>query len=329
MRARAPVMWLALGMALAVMDCSRAGLDAITAPSPDGGGSGTGGSGSGGGGGTGGGSSGSGGGQGTGCPPSAPGAGDSTQTVRVGSTVRSYLLHVPSSYTGSVRVPLVVDFHSLTVNGTTERMLSPYPAETDSEGVIMAFPNGASGPSGPAWNVGPCCVSSVDDVAFARAMVAQVQSIACIDSTRVYAVGFSMGGGMAYYLGCHAADVFAGIAPAAFDMAQENVGDCLPSRPLTVIAFRGSADTLVPFNGGASSVIPGMPMTFLGAQVTFQKWAQLDGCKGDPSAQDANGCATYSNCDGGVQVTLCTKQGGGQEQGNAAIAWPVLEQHPL
>lgn len=319
MRARVPR--LALAVALAMAACSRAGLDAIT--SADGGGPDEGSNGSGGAGG-----GGSGGATGGGCPASAPSAGDTNQMVQVGSLSRSYLLHVPSSYSGTVRVPLIVDFHGLVVNGAKERMLSLYPAETDSQGVIMAFPNGETGPAGAAWNVGPCCVSGVDDVAFARAVVAQVQSIACIDPARVYAVGFSMGGGMAYQVGCHAADLFAGIAPSAFDLAQENVGDCLPSRPLTVISFRGAADTLVPFGGGASSVVPGMPMTFLGAQATFQKWAQLDGCKG-ASAQDANGCATYSNCDGGVQVTLCTKQGGGQEQGNAAIAWPVLQQHPL
>jgi len=310
--------WIAvmatMGLAVALGGCSPTGLDAITATTGTGGG---------GGGGGGGGSA------GNNCPAAALNAGDTTQTVQVGSMARSYLLHVPSSYTGSARVPLVLDFHSLMVNGTTERMLSPYPSETDPSGVIMAFPNGAAGPAGAAWNVGPCCVAGVDDVAFARAVVAQVQSIACIDPSRVFAVGFSMGGGMAYYLGCHAADVFAGIAPSAFDLAQENVGDCLPSRPLTVISFRGTADTLVPYGGGASSVVRGMPMTFLGAQATFQKWAQLDKCTGDPSAPDGNGCSTYSGCDGGVQVTLCTKQGGGTEQGNAAIAWPVLEQHPL
>ena len=103
---------------------------------------------------------------------------------------------------------------------------------------------------------------------------AQVSTMACIDPKRVYAVGFSMGGGMAHYLACHAADVFAAVAPSAFDLLQENVGDCRPARPITVISFRGSADNLVPYDGGPSAVVPGMPVTFLGAQATFQKWAE-------------------------------------------------------
>ena len=72
-----------------------------------------------------------------------------------------------------------------------------------------------------------------------------------------------------------------------------------------------------------------MPVTFLGAQGTFQKWAEIDQCTGAPSAQDSNGCSTYSNCSGGVEVVLCTMQGGGQGSSNGSIAWPLLKRHPL
>ena len=169
----------------------------------------------------------------------------------------------------------------------------------------------------------------MDDVAFARALVAQVSATACIDPKRVYAAGFSMGGGMAYYLACHAADVFAAVAPSSFDLLQENIGDCQPPRPITVISFRGSADNLVPYEGGSSAVVPGMPVTFLGAQATFQKWAEIDQCSGPPSAPDSNGCSTYANCQGGVEVVLCTKRAAARNRPTPAIAWPVLKRHPL
>ena len=302
--------WLALsGLALTAAACSRADLDAITRMPPGDGGADSGAL--------------------VICPSPVLPPGDTMETVQAGGISRNYLLHVPSVYDGSKPVPLVVDFHGLHVSGAQERASSPYPAETDPDGAVMAFPTGLAGPSGTAWNVGPCCVANVDDVAFAKALVAAVSTTACIDPKRVYAAGFSMGGGMAYYVACHAADVFAAVAPAAFDLLQENVGDCQPPRPITVISFRGSADTLVPYDGGPSAVVPGMPVTFLGAQGTFQKWAEIDQCTGAPSAQDGNGCSTYSNCQGGVEVVLCTKQGGGQEQGNASVAWPVLKLHPL
>jgi polyhydroxybutyrate depolymerase len=261
------------------------------------------------------------------CPSPILKAGDSTETIQVGATSRSYVLHIPTKYDGSKPAPLILDFHAQSGSGSSERANSPYPAQTDPEGVVMAFPTGLIGPGGAAWNVGPCCVADVDDVAFAKALVQDVQKVACIDVTRVYAVGLATGGGMAYYLACRAADVFAAVAPAAFDLLEENVADCKPSRSITVISFRGTADLLVPYGGGASTVVLGMPVTFLGAQATFKKWAELDQCTDSPSAEDSNGCSSYSACQRGVEVILCSKQGGVLEAGNASVAWPVLRRH--
>jgi polyhydroxybutyrate depolymerase len=75
--------------------------------------------------------------------------------------------------------------------------------------------------------------------------------------------------------------------------------------------------------------VPGMPVTFLGAQGTFKKWSEIDQCSDSPSAEDSNGCSFYSACQGGAEVILCTKPGGNQEAGNASIAWPVLRRHKL
>ncbi|WP_438036979.1 alpha/beta hydrolase family esterase [Sorangium sp. So ce204] len=273
--------------------------------------------------------SGAGGGEPITCPSTALRAGDTNKTITVGGSNRSYVLHVPAAYDGSKPVPLVVDLHPLGGSGPSERSGSPYPAQTDPEGVIMAFPSGLAGPSGGAWNVGPCCVKNTDDVAFVKAMVAEIQETACIDPKRIYAVGFSMGGGMSHYLACHAADTFAAVAPAAFDLLQENVGDCKPSRPITVISFRSTGDPIVPYAGGYSAVVSGMPITFLGAKSTLEKWGQINKCTGSPSAEDSKGCSTFSNCEGGVEVALCTKQGGGHDYGNAAVGWPVLKRHVM
>jgi polyhydroxybutyrate depolymerase len=253
--------------------------------------------------------------------------GDTTLSLQVGGVRRSYLLHVPSAYDGRQAVPLIVDFHGM--GGTAESGLasSTYPPITDREGVIQAFPNGLKGPLGSAWNMGPCCVEGADDLAFTRALVAQVQALACIDAGRIYAVGVLTGGGMVNNLACNAADVFAAISPAAFDLLQETVDDCKPALPVTVVSFRGTADTRVPYAGGASSLVPGMPITFLGAQASFARWAAINTCNGEPSAEDTNGCATYSNCAGGVEVFLCTNHGGGEDPGDASISWRILARH--
>jgi polyhydroxybutyrate depolymerase len=260
-------------------------------------------------------------------PALAPGT--TTETLQVDDVSRRFVLRVPSSYDGTKPVPLIVDFHGMGESGQSELESSPYPAVTDAEGVIMAFPDGLRGPLGTAWNLGPCCVSGVDDLSFTRALVAQVQKKACIDQARVYAVGVLTGGGMVHDLACHAADLFAAVSPAAFDLLQEDVEACRPVRPITEVAFRGTADPRVPYAGGASSLVPGMPITFLGARATYERWSKLDGCQGSPSVEDAHGCSTYSDCDGGTEVVLCTKQGGGDDPGDASVAWPILKRHTL
>jgi len=263
------------------------------------------------------------------CPSPGLQPGDTSVTLQVGSVSRSYVLHVPAKYDGSKPVPLVVDFHGIGGTGWGELSSSPYPAVTDLEGVVMAFPDGMPGPAGTGWNMGPCCVANVDDLAFTKALVSQIENTACIDLDRVYAVGVLTGAGMVYDLACKAADVFAAVSPAAFDLLQETVGDCKPSRPITEISFRGTASTRVLYAGGASALVPGMPITFLGAEGTFQRWAQIDGCTGAASTEDSNGCASYSGCMDGVDVILCTKQGGREEAGDATVAWPVLKRHSL
>ena len=262
------------------------------------------------------------------CPATKIASGDQNKTITVKGVARKYILHVPAGYKGSTPVPLLVDYHPIGGSASGQSSGTQYKSLADADGAISVYPDGMTGPMGQAWNVKGCCTTA-DDTAFARALVAEVKTLACIDPKRVYAAGFSMGGGMSHFTACHLADVFAAAAPAAFDLLKENVDICKPARPITMVIFRGTGDNVVPYKGGYSNVVSGMPITFLGAKETAAKWAELDKCTGSPSAEDANGCSTYSNCADGVQVTLCTKQGGGHEQGNGSVGWPILKKYTL
>ncbi|HVU01408.1 MAG TPA: PHB depolymerase family esterase [Polyangiaceae bacterium] len=262
------------------------------------------------------------------CPSTALAPGDTNASIDVGGTTRTYIRHVPTSYTGETPVPLVVDLHPLFGNGAAERLNSGYGPLSDQEGFVVVWPDGIDA----AWNIGPCCTTSrtVDDEGFIRALVKKISEEACIDPKRVYATGYSMGGGLSHYLACNAADVFAAVAPSAFDLLSASEEPCAPSRPITVISFRGTADLIVPYAGGASNPPNGLPVTihFQGAQNTFATWANLDGCTGSPT-DAGNGCSTYSQCDAGVEVTLCTAVGGGHVTGDAHVGWEMLKRHPM
>ncbi len=265
----------------------------------------------------------------TGCPATATlKAGDASKTVSVGGTSRKYTVHVPASYTGRTAVPLVLDFHGLMGSAANEKSTSGYLALSDKEGFIIVYPEGID----QAWNVGPCCTKSrtVDDLGFAKAVVTAMEADACIDAKRVYATGVSMGGGMSHYLACNAADIFAAVAPSAFDLLTADEEPCKPSRPIGVLSQRGTADTLVPYAGGASSPPNGLNVTihFLGAKATLAKWGELDGCSGSATA-GANNCEMYTQCQGGVQVGLCSIQGGSHGPGDANTGWAFLKSQVL
>ncbi|HLK35947.1 MAG TPA: hypothetical protein VKU41_04290 [Polyangiaceae bacterium] len=275
------------------------------------------------------------GGEGTGaaCPAASTfKVGDTNQTIQFQGMTRQYIVHVPTGYTGKTPVPLVMDYHPILLDYNFERTNSGYATKADQEGFVVVFPNGIDN----AWNVGPCCTSSrtVDDVGFSKAVISAVEGQLCIDNKRVYAVGYSMGGGMAMKMACDAADIIAAIAPAAFDlMDPSNNWVCQPSRPITVVAFRSTGDPVVPYNGGPTNPPNGLPITitFLGAVGTFKKWAQLDTCTG--SAVDnsglGTGCQTYKQCGQGVEVTLCTKQGGGHDTGDPNVGWSEISRYQL
>ena len=141
--------------------------------------------------------------------------------------------------------------------------------------------------------------------------------MACIDPKRVYAVGFSMGGGMSEFLACVANDLFAAAAPQSFDLLTGNETFCA-GRPISVISFRSTNDTLVNYTGGTSAVVTGMTIDFLGAVGTFQYWAKFDSCTDTPAAADSHNCQYYKSCKGGVQLGLCTMNTG-HAYGDATI----------
>jgi polyhydroxybutyrate depolymerase len=262
------------------------------------------------------------------CPETVLAPGETTTTLQVGGVSRTFILHVPSSYNGKTPVPLVLDWHGLGSSGSGQKGVSGYKALSDSEGFIIAWPNGLEN----AWNIGPCCTTSrtVDDLGFARAIVTDIQHRACVDPKRVYSDGYSMGGGMSHYLACNAADVFAAVAPSAFDLLAADEEPCKPARPISVILFRGTADPIVPYEGGPSNPPNGLNVTihFQGAEATFKTWAGLNGCTGEPMAGTA-GCQTYAQCKEGTEVTLCTKQNGSHDPGDAKQGWAFMQKHPM
>jgi polyhydroxybutyrate depolymerase len=256
------------------------------------------------------------------CPEDALAPGNHNLSLEHDGETRTYIVHVPQGVNGTSAVPLVVDMHGLTSSAGAQASLSGWRAKADEEGFIVVHPQGLDA----SWNGGElCCGTSqrtgVDDEGFIRALVAQMESDACIDSKRVYATGLSNGGAMSHLLGCQAADLFAATAPVSMG---NGVRACNPSRPISVVMTRGTQDTLVSFNGGL----------FPSAQEDFEEWAARNGCQGSP--REANElCQVFTDCDGGVEVKTCTLNAGhvlydnSQDFSVPDVVWETFERHTL
>jgi len=221
-------------------------------------------------------------------------------TINVDGTSRSYDLFVPASYDPRAQAPLVLNFHGLLGTPSQQADFSQFNASANDHVMLVAYPEGQR----QSFNAGACCgaasSNNVDDVAFARAIVQDVEAKMCVDPQRIYATGMSNGGHMAHRLACEASDVFAATASVAGVLSL--VGLCTPSRPISMLQFHGTADTIVGYDS-FPSVVPMM-----------EAWAARNGCGPVPEITFDQGdvlCESWPGCDAGVEVTLCTVEGGG------------------
>jgi polyhydroxybutyrate depolymerase len=326
-----------------------------------GGGAGSGGAGTGGSAGAGG-STGAGG--GAACPTTTLKVGDNNASITSGGESRTFIVRIPTGYTGSARVPAIIDFHPLGGSGSSQEGSSGWKAKCDSVGCIAVFPDSSkSKASDNSWNAGYCCTNAeknqVDDVQFARDIINYLEANTCVDSKRIYASGGSNGGGMTYRMACEAADVIAAVAPVDFRCvtgkdplattvtATSNTAcTCTLPRPIAVVAWDEKADTsIVPYGGGqtpslATDCPPGgscVGIGFASAQVNAQIWASFDKCTGAAATDPSNAlCQTWSSCEAGTTVSLCSTTSGGHlaVYGNASAkftdtAWNVLKTQSL
>ena len=249
-------------------------------------------------------------------------------TLRHDGLEREYLVHVPKSYLRSKPMPVVFAFHGGGGHMEYQADEATYGLVGKSEqaGFIAVFPNGYSRmPDGKlaTWNAGACCGDArdrnVDDVGFVRRVHADVARHLEVDRRRVFAVGMSNGGMMAYRLACEASDLFRAIAAVA---GTDNTLQCTPSRPVPVLHIHAKDDTHVLFEGGAGADAfrdPSKVTQFTSVPATIAKWTQSNGCSAAPPRRvlerpDA-WCEVHAPCRGDAQVQLCVTETGGH-------SWP-------
>ncbi|HEU5205469.1 MAG TPA: alpha/beta fold hydrolase [Candidatus Limnocylindrales bacterium] len=235
---------------------------------------------------------------------------------------RPVTVHIPASYDAKRLAPLLILLHGYSTSGEEhERYFKLGPA-AEARGFVYASPDGTMDRQGNRfWNATDTCCdfddSGVDDVAYLADVIAEIQANLSIDPKRIYVLGHSNGGFMAYRLACDEADVIAAIVSLA-GATYADPALCAPSTPVSVVQIHGTADDTIKYEGGT---IPGSP-PYPGAEATAQTWAAYDGCeeasmpldaKVDVDAEQASGSdpaettvAEWRGCTSGVTVQLWT-----------------------
>ncbi len=273
----------------------------------------------------------------TAAPTAAPTVppGDSEHQIAVDSLQRSYLLHVPPGFSAAKPAALVFIFHGLGEDGFYMSAVTGMDEIADANGFLVVYPNGTAAPGPLSWNAGGCCgyalTNRIDEPAFIRGMLADLEQSFAIDPKRIYAAGFSNGALLSYRLGCEMSDTFAAIAPVA-GILSEN--PCQPNQPVSVIHIHGDSDVAVPFGGGGRNPSTGMP--FPSVNTGIITWVRLDGCEDSPSRelQGIVAHTTYASCRNGSAVELYVVKGIGHVWPTASvlpasrIIWEFFAAHP-
>ena len=220
-----------------------------------------------------------------------------------GMQPRTYYLRIPSQYTAATSVPLLLALHSRTMNAKTIFDDSQILSWAQSMNFIVAGLNGAVYEGASSWNAGNCCTNATtyeeNDLLFASTVIDFVSSKYSVDKSRVWTMGHSNGGMMAYRLACDLSDKITAIAVVA---GAQTDPTCSPTKPVSILHIHGNLDPTVPFHGGGKFETPSIFHS-------VQDMAYRNLCAGDPKeSSDAIEERYIWTCSNGLETQLVNYQ---------------------
>ena len=214
--------------------------------------------------------------------------------------------------------PTVIVLHGATATATWTARSSGFAEAAAAQGFAAVFPQGIN----RQWNDGrEGRTSAVDDVGFLLQLVDELTGRGIADPAFIYVAGISNGGMMTFRMLCEASERFAGAATIIANMPA-GVGErCSLRKPVPIMMFNGTADPMVPYNGGGVGLAGGRGLVW-GAEQTAEFMARGNGCGDartmtpptDPSVEAVKVTQlTWSHCRSGRGVTLYRFEGGGHQ----------------
>jgi polyhydroxybutyrate depolymerase len=238
----------------------------------------------------------------------ANGAADATLALAAWPD-RDYDLVLPASHECGKPIAVVIALHGGGSNKEGMRKLACPEGDLASAGclhrvagavgIAVVYANGSNAVGGKliepngvrTWNAGggqngyicvsgAACTQGIDDIAYLRALVADLATRISVDPKRLFATGFSDGAAMSQRLSCQGADLFAAIAPVSGEN-QFALAGCTPSAPVAVLDVHGTLDACWPYAGGNGGCIENG--LYVSVDSTLAGWASRNGCDPAPT----------------------------------------------
>src|ERR1044071_565070 len=157
-------------------------------------------------------------------------------TLILAGETRKYELYVPRSYDRAKPAPLVISMHGAGGWPVQQMNLSRWNRVADREGFLVVYPSGLGGRGPRVWRDGR-------DVRFISELIDTIAPSYTVDRDRIYANGFSNGGGMAFVLSCMLSGRLAAVGMVGAAPTLPG-GWCSARRAVPMIAFHGTDDRM-------------------------------------------------------------------------------------
>jgi polyhydroxybutyrate depolymerase len=229
-----------------------------------------------------------------------------------------YVAALPATWDGHARMPLLLFLHGYT--GTGEAVLADQAVApvAKAAGFLLVAPDGAGG----SWAHVGSPSQARDDIAFLKAVLANVRRRWPVDPRLVVAGGFSQGASMVWDLACYDAGDFTAFLTFSGGFWQKLPHGCTSGR-VNLRHVHGTADPTFPMAGRTilqkyrqGDILQGLAI-----------WRTTDRCTDHPDQRrqtDGLDCAIWSRCASGAQLQFCRFPGGHEMQGRwlaDGLAW--------
>jgi polyhydroxybutyrate depolymerase len=214
----------------------------------------------------------------------------SKKTLTIVGASRWYLESTPAPSSKNRPLPVVFDFHGLAEGAGLEALTTQFGPLAQRDGFIAVFPQGTGNPV--QWDTSG--VTTNDDLDFVSQLLDHLEASQCVDESRIYATGLSDGAFMTSLLACTMSNRIAAFAPVSGVQLES---PCAAIGRVPILAFHGTADPILYFNGGvglgvlnralgrggsAPVTLPPVNLDGLGYPATVADWAKRDDCAPNP-----------------------------------------------